>query len=244
MINIYLNSKAKAKNKIFEYDFKDLAIKNKSSKGNILTKYSVRRIARKAIGESTLGGRKLWVDENIGKINLENRGIYLGSFNSQDKIIIFYKEGNYEVVECDLNKRFKMSEIFIIEKFNPEIIYSLLYKDGKSKQYYIKRFKIETLMIDKKFGLISDSRGSRCKLVSNYNQLLINYSYKLKNNDKVSKDVNVNDFIDIKGYKSIGKRLDNKSHMSGFAFKEIISEINSDNTEQDEDSENKELTLF
>ena len=244
VINIYLNSKAKAKNKIFEYDFKDLAIKNKSSKGNILTKYSVRRIARKAIGESTLGGRKLWVDENIGKINLENRGIYLGSFNSQDKIIIFYKEGNYEVVECDLNKRFKMSEIFIIEKFDPEIIYSLLYKDGKSKQYYIKRFKIETLMIDKKFGLISDSRGSRCKLVSNYNQLLINYSYKLKNNDKVSKDVNVNDFIDIKGYKSIGKRLDNKSHMSGFAFKEIISEISSDSTEQDEDSENKELTLF
>jgi len=244
VINIYLNSKAKAKNKIFEYDFKDLAIKNKSSKGNILTKYSVRRIARKTIGESTLGGRKLWVDENIGKINLENRGIYLGSFNSQDKIIIFYKEGNYEVVECDLNKRFKMSEIFIIEKFDPEIIYSLLYKDGKSKQYYIKRFKIETLMIDKKFSLISDSRGSRCKLVSNYNQLLINYSYKLKNNDKISKDVNVNDFIDIKGYKSIGKRLDNKSHMSGFSFKEIISENNSGKNNQEEDSENKELTLF
>ena len=137
-----------------------------------------------------------------------------------------------------------MSEIFIIEKFDPEIIYSLLYKDGKSKQYYIKRFKIETLMIDKKFSLISDSRGSRCKLVSNYNQLLINYSYKLKNNDKISKDVNVNDFIDIKGYKSIGKRLDNKSHMSGFSFKEIISENNSGKNNQEEDSENKELTLF
>ncbi len=169
IINIYLNNKAKAKNKIFEYDFKDLAIKNKSSKGNILTKYTVRRIARKAIGESTLGGRKLWVDKNIGKINLENRGIYLGSFNSQDKIIIFYKEGNYEVVECDLNKRFKMSEIFIIEKFNPDIIYSLLYKDGKNKQYYIKRFKIETLMVDKKFSLISDSRGS------NWFLIIINY---------------------------------------------------------------------
>jgi len=243
IINIYLNNKAKAKNKIFEYDFKDLSIKNKSSKGNILTKYTVRRIARKAIGESTLGGRKLWVDENIGKINLENRGIYLGSFNSQDKIIIFYKEGNYEVVECDLSKRFKMSEIFIIEKFNPDIIYSLLYKDGKSKQYYIKRFKIETLMVDKKFSLISDSRGSRCKLVSNYNQLLINYNYKLKNNEKISKEVNINDFIDIKGYKSIGKRLDNKSHMSGFGFKEILSEIGSDNNDH-EDSLNNELTLF
>ena len=243
IINIYLNSKTKAKNKIFEYDFKDLAIKNKSSKGNILTKYSVRKIVRKTIGESTLGGRKLWVDENIGKINLENRGIYLGSFNSQDKIIVFYKEGNYEVVECDLSKRFKMSEIFIIEKFDSNKIYSLLYKDGKSRQYYLKRFKIETLMVDKKFNLIPESRGSKCKLVCNYDQLLIKYSYKLKNNEKIHKELNVNEFIDVKGYKSIGKRLDNKLHMSGFKFEEIVSESNLDNSNED-DSINTELTLF
>jgi hypothetical protein len=80
-------------------------------------------------------------------------------------------------------------------------------------------------------------------LVSNYNQLLINYNYKLKNNEKISKEVNINDFIDIKGYKSIGKRLDNKSHMSGFGFKEILSEIGSDNNDH-EDSLNNELTLF
>lgn len=241
-INIYLNSKSKVKNKTFEYDFKNLAIKNKLSKGNILTKYIVRRIIRKAIGESTLGGRKLWVDENIGKINLENRGIYLGSFNSQNKIIVFYKEGDYEVVECDLSKRFKMSEIFIVEKFNPNIVYSLLYKDGKSKQYYIKRFKIETLMIDKRFNLISDSRGSKCKLVTNYKHLSINYSYKLKNNEKTSKELNVNNFIDIKGYKALGKRLDNKFHMSGFKFKEILSIDNiDDNINKDV---KRELTLF
>ena len=198
---------------------------------------------QKTIGESTLGGRKLWVDESIGKINLENRGIYLGSFNSQDKIIVFYKEGNYEVVECDLSKRFKMSEIFIIEKFDSNKIYSLLYKDGKSRQYYIKRFKIETLMVDKKFNLISESRGSKCKLVCNYDQSLIKYSYKLKNNEKIHKELNVNQFIDVKGYKSIGKRLDNKLHMSGFKFEEILSESNLDDSNED-DSINKELTLF
>ncbi len=79
-------------------------------------------------------------------------------------------------------------------------------------------------------------------MVSNYNQLFINYNYKLKNNEKISKEVNINDFIDIKGYKSIGKRLDNKSHMSGFRFKEILSEIDSDNDQ--EESLNNELTLF
>ena len=244
IINIYLNSKAKAKNKVFEYDFKSISIKNRSSKGNILTKYLVRKITQKSLGESTLGGRKLWIDESIGKINLEGRGLYLGSFNSKDKIIIFYKEGNYEVIEFDLNKRFKMSDIFIIEKFDNSKVYTVLYKDGKSKQYFIKRFKIETLLLDKKFYLIPETRGTKCKLISKFNKLSVRYNYKLKNNDKVSKEINVNDFIEIKGYKSIGKRLDNKSHMSGFTFKEILNEKNEEDSEESESKENNELTLF
>ena len=244
IINIYLNSKTKAKNKVFEYDFKSISIKNRSSKGNILTKYLVRKITQKSLGESTLGGRKLWIDESIGKINLEDRGLYLGSFNSKDKIIIFYKEGNYEVIEFDLNKRFKMSDIFIIEKFDNSKVYTVLYKDGKSKQYFIKRFKIETLLLDKKFYLIPETRGTKCKLISKFNKLSVRYNYKLKNNDKVSKEINVNDFIEIKGYKSIGKRLDNKSHMSGFTFKEILNEKNEEDSEESESNENNELTLF
>ena len=244
IINIYLNSKAKAKNKVFEYDFKSISIKNRSSKGNILTKYLVRKITQKSLGESTLGGRKLWIDESIGKINLEGRGLYLGSFNSKDKIIIFYKEGNYEVIEFDLNKRFKMSDIFIVEKFDNSKVYTVLYKDGKSKQYFIKRFNIETLLLDKKFYLIPETRGTKCKLISHFNKLTVSYNYKLKNNDKVSKEINVNDFIEIKGYKSIGKRLDNKSHMSGFAFKEILNEKNEEDSAESENKENNELTLF
>ncbi|MAV93623.1 MAG: DNA topoisomerase IV [Candidatus Marinimicrobia bacterium] len=244
IINIYLNSKTKAKNKVFEYDFKSISIKNRSSKGNILTKYLVRKITQKSLGESTLGGRKLWIDESIGKINLEDRGLYLGSFNSKDKIIIFYKEGNYEVIEFDLNKRFKMSDIFIIEKFDNSKVYTVLYKDGKSKQYFIKRFKIETLLLDKKFYLIPETRGTKCKLISKFNKLSVRYNYKLKNNDKVSKEINVNDFIEIKGYKSIGKRLDNKSHMSGFTFKEILNEKNEEDSAESENKENNELTLF
>ena len=244
IINIYLNSKTKAKNKVFEYDFKSISIKNRSSKGNILTKYLVRKITQKSLGESTLGGRKLWIDESIGKINLEDRGLYLGSFNSKDKIIIFYKEGNYEVIEFDLNKRFKMSDIFIIEKFDNSKVYTVLYKDGKSKQYFIKRFKIETLLLDKKFYLIPETRGTKCKLISKFNKLSVRYNYKLKNNDKVSKEINVNDFIEIKGYKSIGKRLDNKSHMSGFTFKKILNEKNEEDSAESENKENNELTLF
>ncbi len=244
IINIYLNSKTKAKNKVFEYDFKSISIKNRSSKGNILTKYLVRKITQKSLGESTLGGRKLWIDESIGKINLEDRGLYLGSFNSKDKIIIFYKEGNYEVIEFDLNKRFKMSDIFIIEKFDNSKVYTVLYKDGKSKQYFIKRFKIETLLLDKKFYLIPETRGTKCKLISKFNKLSVRYNYKLKNNDKISKEINVNDFIEIKGYKSIGKRLDNKSHMSGFTFKKILNEKNEEDSAESENKENNELTLF
>tara|TARA_B000000475_G_C15699296_1_gene325606 strand:- start:153 stop:578 length:426 start_codon:yes stop_codon:yes gene_type:complete len=141
-----------------------------------------------------------------------------------------------------------MSDIFIVEKFNANKIYSILYKDGKTKQYFIKRLKIETLLTDKKFNLISEARGSKCKLISNYDNLMVSYNYKLKNNEKVSKDINVNNFIDVKGYKSIGKRLDNKLHMSGFKFKEIITRNDSDvevpDNDQVKDNDNNELTLF
>ena len=106
-----------------------------------------------------------------------------------------------------------------------------------AKVEYIPTYKKKYLNdvsphLDKKFNLISESRGSKCKLVCNYNQLLIKYSYKLKNNEKIHKELNVNEFIDVKGYKSIGKRLDNKLHMSGFKFEKIVSESNLDDSNE------------
>ena len=246
VINISLNSKSTAKNKFFEYDFSDLSIKSRQSKGNILSKYPIRKVVRKSIGESTLGGRKIWIDENIGRLNTEKRGLFLGSFNSEDKIIVFYDDGSYEMTTFDMSNRYKMNEILIIEKFSLTTIYTLLYKDGKNKANYIKRFNIETSLIGKRFGLISDNRGSKCILISNYKSLFVNYNYRLKNGDKKNKQLFVDDFIDVKGYKAIGKILDNKLRMSSFNFEEnkIDENIKSTNDNKDENEQTEELTLF
>ena len=230
---------------MFEYDFSNLSIKNRSSKGNIITKYLIKKVIRKSVGESTLGGRRIWIDENIGRLNVENRGDYLGSFNSDDKIIVFYNDGSYETVSFDMSNRFRMNDILIIEKFNPDIAYTVVYKDGKSKNYYIKRFNIETVVLAKRFNLISENRGSKCILLSNFKSLFIDYNYRLKNGEKKKKQILVDDFIDIKGYKAIGKILDNKLRMSGFTFNEHILE-NVENALEEHDDEKKgdELTLF
>ena len=244
IVSISLNSKSLAKSKLFDYDFSNLSIKGRQSKGNILTKYPVRKILRKSIGESTLGGRKIWIDENIGRLNAEDRGIYLGSFNSDDKVVVFYNDGSYEMTNFDMSNRYKMSEILIVEKFKKDTIYSLVYQDGKSKNYYIKRFNIETALVGKRFGLISENRGSKCILLSNKVSLFIEYNYRLKNGEKKTKKILVEEFIDVKGYKAIGKILDTKMRMSGFKFEENQTTQDVKDLEKPEIDNNEELTLF
>jgi len=239
IINISLDSRVRARNKLFEYDFSNLSIKNKNSKGNIISKHTIRKVVRKSIGESTLGGRKLWVDENIGRLNTENRGIYLGSFNSDDKIIIFYSDGTYELTSFDMANRYKMKDIEIIEKLSDKKIYTIIYKDGKNKNFYIKRFLIETIQIGNRITLISENWGSKYILISNEPVLNLHYNYRIKSGEKKSKSFFVNDFIEVKGYKAIGKIIDTKSRMSSFYFEQLES-LNDKNDNVD----SEELTLF
>ena len=240
IVNIFLDSRSTARNKAFEYDFSNLAIKNRTSKGNIISKYNIRKITRKSLGDSTLGGRKIWVDENIGRLNVENRGIFLGSFNSDDKIIVFFNDGSYELTSFDMANRYKMNDIEIIEKLSDHTIYTLVYKDGKNKKHYIKRFKIETSLIGNRVNLISENWGSKFILVSNHPMLNLMYNYRLKNGEKKSKTISVNDFIELKGYKALGKIVDNKLRMSSFAFKKLSI----DDKDNIEDDKKDELTLF
>ena len=244
IINIFLDSRVTARNKSFNYNFNDLAIKNRTSKGNIISKYSIRKIIRKSVGESTLGGRKIWIDENIGRLNIENRGIYLGSFNADDKIIVFFKDGSYELTSYDMANRYRMNDIVLIEKLRSDKIYTLVYKDGKNKNHYIKRFKIETSLIGNRISLITENWGSKYILISNEPVLNLNYNYRLKNGDKKSKKISVNEFIEIKGYKAIGKIIDSKLRMSGFKFESNDENHENDKVDAKRSQNNEELTLF
>ncbi len=247
IVQIYLHYKSKARNKAFDYDYSNLSIKGRDTKGNILTKHKVRKISHKESGESTLGGRKIWIDNNIGRLNIDSRGEYLGSFNANDKIVVVYADGSYEMTSFDLSNRYKMTEIVLIEKFNEKNIYTLLYYNGKSRQYFVKRFIMETSVLNKKYLLISEARGSKLILVSSFENINISYNYRMKNGDKKNKEIYNKDMVIVKGWKSIGNRLDNKSRMSGFRFNNINEDDSLDatideNIESKDEAEN--LTLF
>tara|TARA_B100001029_G_scaffold154967_1_gene139527 strand:- start:804 stop:2030 length:1227 start_codon:yes stop_codon:yes gene_type:complete len=256
IIKINLHFKAKAKKKEFEYDFNGIMIKSRMSKGNILTKYPIRKITQSELGKSTFGGKKVWFEENIGKLNFDERGSLLGRFEVDDKVLIVYKTGEYEIASLDLNRRFNASDIEIFKKFDNDII-SCLHYIGNKKSYYLKRFKIETNQSDRLFSFIDDSRGSKfIKATININPSL-NFKYRLKNGDRKDKSINILDFIDIKGWKASGNKIPSFLRMSSFLFidgeaedidSEIIDNSNDDSLINEEDQDNSntdnDLTLF
>tara|TARA_Y100001936_G_scaffold251227_1_gene306379 strand:- start:1782 stop:4325 length:2544 start_codon:yes stop_codon:yes gene_type:complete len=250
IIKVNLHFKSKAKKKEFEYNFNDIMIKNRLSKGNILTKYPIRKIIQSELGSSTFGGKKVWFDESIGKFNFDERGILLGRFEVDDKVLVVYKTGEYEIASLDLNRRFNFSDIEIFTKFNNDTI-SCLHYIGNKKSYYLKRFKIETNQPNKLFSFIDDSRGSKfIKATINANPSL-DFKYRLKNGDKKEKNIDIIDFIDIKGWKASGNKIPSFLRMSGFLFLDGESEIEDeeiiDNNIQpidNKDNTNDDLTLF
>ena len=253
IIKINLHFKCTAKKKEFEYDFNDIIIKNRLSKGNILTKYPIRKIIQHQLGKSTFGGKKIWFDEAIGKLNFDGRGELLGRFEADDNILVVYKTGEYEVSSIDVSKRFNFSNIDILTKLNSETTITSLHYIGNKKSYFIKRFKIETNQLNKLFLFIDDSRGSKFIKSTNLLNPIFKFNYRLKSGEKKEKLIDIIDFIDIKGWKAIGNKLSDYLRMSSFDFYEnserqiasVLKKDIEDNFDDDSNNdENSELTLF
>ena len=206
-VSIKLTQSTKARIKVFDFDFAELEIKGKSSKGNTVTKYPVRKITLEEEGVSTLSGRKVWIDEAIGKFNTEARGRLIGSFNNEDTILIIYSSGEYEMVEVNLNLRLKMKDVMLVEKFNPEDIISVIHYGEEKKCYFVKRFKIETASLGQRFLFIGEK--SRDKLEYVTNNEIAEIEYVLHKGSKASKPVNLklHEFVDVKGWKAMGNKL-------------------------------------
>lgn len=208
VITVKLTSGSKARKKVFEFDFSELDIKGRGAKGNILTKYPVKKIELKSEGRSTLGGLDIWFDSSVGRLNKDNIGIYLGNFKADDTIIAFYKDGTYEMTTYELTNRYEQDKIALIEKFIPERVVSAIYLDGDSKNYYVKRFNIETTTLSKRFPFISESSGSKLEMVSTTPENVIELqTLKGKQKEKHVELINLHEFIDVKGWKAIGNRI-------------------------------------
>jgi topoisomerase-4 subunit A len=208
VITVKLTSGSKARNKVFDFNFADLDIKGRGAKGNILTRYPVKKVELKSEGKSTLGGLDIWYDSSIGRLNKDEIGIHLGQFQADDSIVAFYKDGTYEVTSYELTNRYEAEKVVLIEKFDPETVISAVYLDGATKNHYVKRFHIETSTLSKKFPFISEASGSKLVVVSSAPENVIELEVlKGKNKEKHKDLINLHTFIDVRGWKAVGNKL-------------------------------------
>jgi len=204
VIRVHHKPKARLKKLIFEFDFGQLNIKGKSSMGNILTRNAVHKIALKEKGLSTLGGRKIWFDDSVFRLNVDGRGNYLGEFSADDKILVITKNGFFRHASFDLSNHFE-ENILVIEKYRPGKVYSAVYWDAEQKFYYVKRFMIEES--EKPLCFIDEHPESRLISITEveYPRFEIHFGGKHKNRD--NEIIEVAGFIGVKSYKAKGKRL-------------------------------------
>src|ERR1035437_8508293 len=204
VIKVHHKPKARLKKLMFEFDFGQMNIKGKSSMGNILTKNAVNKISLKEKGLSTLGGRKIWFDDAVFRLNVDCRGLFLGEFSADDKILVITKNGFFRIVGFDLSNHFE-DNILIIEKFRPGKVYSVIYWDAEQKFYYVKRFILEES--EKPQCFINEDAES--KLISltevEYPRFEIYFGGKHKGRD--NEIIEVAEFIGVKSYKAKGKRM-------------------------------------
>jgi topoisomerase-4 subunit A len=233
MVNIQLKPHSKLRKLQFDEDFAAIAIKGRNSMGNIITKYPVKKIALKSKGVSTLAGRKIWYDEILKRLNADGRGKYLGEFDGDDRILTVLNNGVYELTSFDLNNHFD-DKMILIEKYDPEKIYSVIHLEGKSKNYMVKRFVFENTSLGKQTSIISEEGGSKLVLISGAAQVMVKVD-QLKGKTEIPETIEVDlaTLIDVKGMKAMGNRLSQHSIKSV----ELLSETDPEIPEETDDNE-------
>ncbi|MDO9512633.1 MAG: DNA gyrase/topoisomerase IV subunit A [Bacteroidales bacterium] len=204
-VKITLRPKPKLKKLHFEFDFAELAIKGRNSRGNTLTRHLARSVIKKESGVSTLSARDIWFDESVKRLNTDQRGTHLGAFKSGDKIFTMMKSGFYRVYNNDLGTHFD-DDMMHIAKYNEDLIITVVYHEPESGYMYLKRFQPE--LSDKKISFLNDDPASKLHSWSlDYlPQLSIEYVQDGKK-PRESQIIPTADFIDVKSYKAKGKRL-------------------------------------
>ncbi len=206
VVKIILSISCNAKKKEFDFFFEDLEIKGRSSMGNTVTKYPIKTIRFKEAGKSTLDAKKLWYDDKFGRLNVDEKGLYLGKFEAEDRLVVFYKDGNYEMIDQELTQRFEMDKILSVLKFDTNKIFSAVYLDADKNQYNVKRFKIETTTLNSKYFFIKEGKNNLLTAISSDELPLLNVKTgkgQQVNNVKFK----VDKLVEIMGWKAIGSKL-------------------------------------
>lgn len=206
VVSVLLKPNARIRKNKIEIDFSDLAIKGRNSRGNLVTKYAVKKVDLKEEGVSTLAPRRIWFDEAVRRLNVDNRGTFLGNFKGDDKILTINTNGEAKLVSFDLSNRFD-DEYLVLEKWNPEQPVTCIYYDGEKEVYYIKRFLFEATNNIQTF-MPSEHPKSFIEMVFTASNATAELVFvKEKGKEKEPEHINVDEFIAVKGIKALGNQL-------------------------------------
>lgn len=203
-VRIYLRPRPKLKKTQFEYDFSTLAIKGKASRGNLVSKNPIARIQLKSKGVSTIGGKDIWYDADIQKLNDEQRGQYLGEFGPEDKVLAIFKDGTFYTTSFDVSNRYQ-GEVIKVEKFDPNKTYTALYYDAAAKAFYVKRF---SFVLSDNTPLSFIAPGTKSYLVAlsedKHPQFQVIFGGKYEHRDP--ENIDAEEYVAKKGYAAKGKK--------------------------------------
>ena len=205
VITVLLRQVGSVKKLKFDLDFADMMIKGRASKGNLVTKYPIKKIELKEKGMSTLKPRKIWFDDTVRRLNVDGRGELLGEFRPNDKLLVINQSGKLKTITPELTTHFD-SEMIILEKWHPNKPISAIYFDGEKERYYVKRFLVESEGKEEIF--ISEHTNSQLEIVStDYRPVAELVFAKIKGVQKENMTVDLEGFIAVKGIKALGNQL-------------------------------------
>ena len=205
VVKVTLRPNPRIKKLILERDFSEISIKGRQSMGNLLTRLEVHKISLKHKGGSTLGGRKVWFDHDVLRLNYDGRGEYLGEFQSEDSILVIMKNGEFYTTDFDLNNHYD-SDIMVLEKYNPEKVWTAVLYDADQQNYpYLKRFCFE--QSSKRQNFLGENKQNELLLLTSETYPRINVLFGGHDSFREPMIIDAYDFVGVKSFKAKGKRL-------------------------------------
>jgi topoisomerase-4 subunit A len=206
VVKILLTPGSAARIKEFDFYFETLAVKGRGSLGNQVTKYPIRQVKFKEAGKSTLSARKLWFDDQFGRLNSEEKGMLLGSFDPGELLLVIYSDGNYEITDQELTQKFDPEKVLQIEKFDPKKVITAVYADLEKKQYMLKRFLIETSTLKSKFCFIKEGSGNYVEAVSTDAEPILAMQQGKGTQIRKAK-LKLSKIAEVSGWRTVGTKL-------------------------------------
>ena len=221
VIKVMLRPQPKLKKTSFEYNFADLAIKGRASQGNRLTLHPINKIVKRDEGVSTLAAREIWYDDTVKRLNADKRGTLIGEFSGDDKILQIFSNGEFRLTGYDLSTHFD-DDMVQIMKYDPSVIYSVIYIEGETKLMYIKRFDIDDeTPLNRRISFIGENENAQF-LIMNMDKLprlLLSFNDSASGKQYEDEELNVAEYIGVKSYKAKGKRLSTRD-VASYTFLE------------------------